>query len=85
MMNTYLCVPNEKIYNAVKLKYIYKVIFLCIFDRGLYSILNNNIKEDRKQSMKELINWPTGTNYCHPPAISGTCTGPPYLPHTSRG
>lgn len=45
MMNTYLCVPNEKIYNAVKLKYIYKVIFfLCIFDQGLYSILNN-IKE----------------------------------------
>lgn len=36
MMNTYLCVPNEKIYNAVKLKYIYKVIFLCIFDQEVY-------------------------------------------------
>lgn len=30
MKNTFLCVPNEKIYNAVKLKYIYKEIF-CAF------------------------------------------------------
>lgn len=30
MKNTFLCVPNEKIYNAVKLKYIYKMTF-CAF------------------------------------------------------
>lgn len=45
MMNTFLCVANEKIYNA-ETQIHTKWSIVHFLSRGLYSILNHNIKSN---------------------------------------